>query len=186
MRRTMRRSISNNRDRLYTIFAFFIIAPIISIVLAFALVQNVILPRLDEGHNTITTENILDNEIEDEFDSSNLELIDNEEASVSDSLEEQGEGTISQTENKNTIDSIFYGVQVGNFSSIANAELFIKELKANNIDDGYIVNVGDSYKVFTGEFQIKDDAYNYLESIRKLYEDAFVNVVSSEDKILKP
>lgn len=54
MRRTMRRKVTNTgKDRLYTIFAFFIVAPVISIVLAFALVQNVILPRLEEGQKLL-------------------------------------------------------------------------------------------------------------------------------------
>lgn len=188
MRRTVKRKVDNNRDRLYTIFAFFVVAPIISIVLAFVLVQNVILPRLDNGQNVISTiDNNLDNELESDLDSRSSQLTDNENISNEDSMEEQSTYTeVSQTEDENTVGSTFYSVQVGNFSSITNAELLVKELKSNNIEDSYIVDLGDSYKVFAGEFQSKDEAYNYLEIIRKLYEDAFVNVVSSKDKILKP
>lgn len=186
MRRTMRKKVTNTgKDRLYTIFAFFIVAPIISIVLAFALVQNVILPRLEEGENTISTieeglGGIEENnyELDDDFnlneDSRDLESAPSE---LTDKDADSGED--------NTVATVFYGVQIGNFSSIANADTFINELKGNNINNGYIVKVGDSYKVFAGEFQIKEEAYSYLESIREAYEDAFVNTVSSKDKITK-
>ena len=186
MRRTMRRKVTNTgKDRLYTIFAFFIVAPIISIVLAFALVQNVILPRLDEGENTISTieeglGDIGENnyELDDEINSNEEgENLSSEPTEMIDKDSELGA--------ENTVATVFYGIQIGNFSSITNAETFISELKGNNINDGYIVNVGDSYKVFAGEFKTKEDAYGYLESIREKYEDAFVNSVSSKDKITK-
>lgn len=185
MRRTMRRKVTNTgKDRLYTIFAFFIVAPVISIVLAFALVQNVILPKLEEGQKTISTieEGLGDNveknyELDDDLSSTGDEDI---TAAESEDLTEAD----SESEEE-TIETIFYGIQIGNFSSIANAEAFIKELEANNIQNGYIVNVEDSYKVFSGEFKLKEEAYGYLENIREVYADAFVNTVSSKGKIIR-
>ncbi|SCG83774.1 hypothetical protein DW1_2209 [Proteiniborus sp. DW1] len=186
MRRTIRKRVTNTgKDRLYTIFAFFIVAPILSIVLAFALVQNVILPRLDEGQKTIST---VDEGLGDKVEK-NYGL----EGDLSSTVDGETLGTeaIDLTENvseseEETAETTFYGIQIGNFSSITNAEEFIKELKGNNFDNGYIVNVGNSYKVFAGEFKIKEEAYNYLENVREIYEDAFVNTVSSKDKIFRP
>ncbi|WIV10567.1 SPOR domain-containing protein [Proteiniborus sp. MB09-C3] len=187
MRRNVRRRVSNtSKDRLYTIFAFFIVAPIISIVLAIVLVQNVILPRLEEGQNAIST-------IEDNLDKKGMNNLDsNIDSNSAGDKDMSGLEPVDETDQKpesndeNTIETTFYSVQIGNFSSTANAETFIKELKEKNINDGYIVNVGESYKVFAGEFQAKEEAYSYLENIKKLYEDAFVNSVSSKDKITKP
>ncbi|WP_352418826.1 SPOR domain-containing protein [Proteiniborus sp.] len=183
MRRNAGRRVNrNNKDRLYTIFAFFVVAPIISIVLAFGLVQNVILPRLAEEQKTINTieEGLGEEEKSDNEFNIDTNITDNENVTeVVPTEETQGTaGVIEET--------TFYSVQVGNFSSITNAEALVKELKENNINDGYIVNNEESYKVFAGEFQIKDEAYNYLDKIRKLYEDAFVNTLSSKEKIIRP
>ena len=171
------------KERFYTIFAFFVIAPIISIVLAFALVQNVILPRLEEGESTISNleeglGNIGDNNYELDNDFSQIEDIEDLESNPNDL-------TVKDSDSRNPV-TVYYGVQIGNFSSITNAEIFINEIKGNNINNGYIVNIGDTYKVFAGEFQAKEEAYGFLESVREVYEDAFVNVVSSEDRLTKP
>ncbi len=183
MRRTVGRKVNkNNKDRLYTIFAFFIVAPIISIVLAFFLVQNVILPRLSENQKTI---DIIEEGLGEEVGKDvgldiNTSINNNEDMLESEPTEEKDEspddkgGVVEET--------IFYSVQVGNFSSITNAEALVKELKEKNINDCYVVNIGESYKVFAGEFHIKDEAYKYLENIRELYEDAFVNMVSNKIK----
>lgn len=184
MRRTIGRRVNRNKkDRLYTFFAFFVVAPIISIVLAFVLVQNVILPRLAEEQKTIdTVEERLGEGGNDYIDlNSDTSIANNENISESGQTEETGE--VSGINEENVEETIFYSIQVGSFSSITNAETLIKELKDNNINDGYIVNVEESYKVFAGEFQIKDEAYNYLENIKKLYGDAFVNTVSSKQKV---
>ncbi len=187
MRRTVGRRINkSNKDRLYTIFAFFIVAPIISIVLAFFLVQNVILPRLSEEQKAIgTIEEGLGEEIGKDVDLDiDTSIKDNENMLESETTKEKDE--IPDNEDEVVKETIFYGVQIGNFSSITNAEALVKELKEKNINDCYVVNIGESYKVLAGEFHTKDEAYKYLENINKIYEDAFVNTVSDKNKILKP
>ncbi len=185
MRRIPRRKVTNtSKDRLYTIFAFFIVAPIISIVLAFALVQNVILPRLEEQTTISTIDEGLGDKVENSYElEDELNSAGDGESSGKESIDLTDEDLKPKEED--TVATTFYGIQIGNFSSITNAEAFIRELKGNNIEDGYIVNVENSYKVFAGEFEIKEDAYSYLENIRKTYVDAFVNVVSSKNKITK-
>lgn len=185
MRRTMKRKVTNTgKDRLYTIFAFFIVAPVISIVLAFALVQNVILPRLEEGQKTISImEDELGNNAEKDYElDDDLSSTGNEDSTVADSEDITEDNTDLDEEN---IETVFYGIQIGNFSSLTNAEAFIKELEENNIQNGYIVNVEGAYKVFSGEFKLKEEAYSYLEKVRELYTDAFVNTVTNKAKISK-
>lgn len=186
MRRSFGRKVNkSNKDRLYTIFAFFVIAPIISIVLAFLLVQNVIIPRLDEDQKANSTiEEGISETGEGDIDLNNdTNIADNVDITKPDKPEEiEGSPSSGQV---NAEETTFFSVQIGNFSSVTNAQALINDLKENNINDGYIVNVEDSYKVFAGEFQIKEDAYNYLENIREFYEDAFMNTVSSNDKVLE-
>lgn len=186
MRRTRRKRVDKDKkDRLYTIFAFFIVAPIISIVLGFALVQYVILPRLDAEQKAI---NPIEEKIGEEEKSEtklniDADISDTEDKSEPEPIEEKNDA--SNNEEENVKETTFFGVQLGNFSSITNAQVLAKELKENNID-GYIVSDGNFYRVFAGEFNVKEEAYNYLENIREIYEDAFVNLVSSNEEIIRP
>ncbi|SDZ32223.1 Sporulation related domain-containing protein [Proteiniborus ethanoligenes] len=186
MRRITRTKINKNKkDRLYTIVAFFIAAPIISILLGFFLVQYVILPRLSEGENTL---NPIEHRVEENKETEADDI--SNDSVYEDDLNNQIGDTEESSDNTDLVDSLpntgdeeqrevtFYSVQLGNFSSITNAESFIKELKENNID-GFIISNG-TFKVFTGEFNSRDDAYKHLEGIKPIYEDAFVNLVSKK------
>lgn len=178
----------NKKDRLYTIITFFIAAPIISIVLGFFLVQYIILPRLSEEQNTLNPieYRIEENKESEESNSPSSVLPSdgaepqNETIDTEDSLEEADlvdNSSNEETEEKKDIS--FYSIQLGSFSSLANAESFLKELKGNNID-GYILK-NRTFTVFSGEFNSKEDAYKYLDDIKKLYGDAFIKLVSKKE-----
>lgn len=183
MKRSFRRKVNrSNKDRLYTIFAFFIVAPIISVLLAFTIVQNFILPRLSEDQ--MTSSQILQTKDKEQNDinmNTDIELSDNTETEDLEQNEESND--TEKTSDESTIESTFFSIQLGNFSSLTNAKTFMNELAEKNINECYIIKVDEAYKVFSGQFDIKEEAYDYLEEIRLIYEDAFVNKVSNEDII---
>lgn len=68
-----------------------------------------------------------------------------------------------------------YYVQVGAFSSKANAEKYLVDVK-KNYPDSFIkyVKAAGLYYVQTGAFASKENAEKYLEKVRKDYPEAFI------------
>lgn len=68
----------------------------------------------------------------------------------------------------------FYRVQVGAFSTLANAAKFAAQVEEKTKYDTYIVESGKFIRVQVGAFTIKANAENRLKELRKHYADAFI------------
>ena len=78
----------------------------------------------------------------------------------------------------------FYSAQIGCFSSIENAKVFVQELKGNDIS-GYIVKMDDKYKVYSGMFIDREDAQTHKDQVKEIYEDVFVRTNIIEGSVVK-
>jgi len=163
------------KDRLFTILAFFVLAPIISVFLGFALVKYMILPRflpVKEETSLQTLQEDIDNK-ETEFQQ-DIQNVDNSEQSTQDQN--------VQTKQSKLEGITLYNIQVGNFSSIENADNIVKELAANGMP-GYVVEL-DSYKVFAGTYFNREEADEYLSKVKDIYSDAFVNTFTIIERVI--
>lgn len=68
----------------------------------------------------------------------------------------------------------FFRVQVGAFSTLANAAKFAQEVKNKTKLDTYIVESGKYIRVQVGAFSVKSNAENRLKELKKHYKDAFI------------
>ncbi|MCQ2959249.1 MAG: SPOR domain-containing protein [Bacteroidales bacterium] len=75
--------------------------------------------------------------------------------------------TVSVSENAGTIESVEteYYVIAGTFSDIANAERYVKRLKAEKYNAGIIK--GEKNKVYLAAFERKEDAVHFVDNLQK-------------------
>ncbi len=154
-----------------TIFVFFIIAPIISIIIGILIVQNLILPHFEDIDNTKLTNKI---ENSSSNNKSNENIVKDIDKQKIDDLEKL-ELTIKGFD--------LYNIQLGSFSNIENAKTLRKELREKGAN-GYIVKISD-YKVFYGTYLNREICDKVLTSIRESYKDAFVNKITVDDFVIK-
>lgn len=153
-------------DKLRMVIAFFVIAPVISITLAYFGVNYFLMPKLGQGNiQSCEQEEYFEQEIEDNT-GSNLE---NNEAVEYNFAQED-----NNTSSKKIDDISFFTVQMGCFSTIENAKVFVSELKENDIS-AFVVKVGENFKVYSGVFTSKTQADVRKEQIKKNYNDVFVS-----------
>ncbi|WP_427338951.1 SPOR domain-containing protein [Caloranaerobacter sp. DY30410] len=170
MKSSMRKR-RNKKDKLLTIFVFFIIAPIISIIIGILIVQNLILPHFEDIDNTKLTNKI---ENSSSNNKSNENIVKDIDKQKIDDLEKL-ELTIKGFD--------LYNIQLGSFSNIENAKTLRKELREKGAN-GYIVKISD-YKVFYGTYLNREICDKVLTSIRESYKDAFVNKITVDDFVIK-
>ncbi|WP_071596744.1 septal ring lytic transglycosylase RlpA family protein [Neolewinella persica] len=73
---------------------------------------------------------------------------------------------------------ILFGVQVGAFSTKANADKSLKGLREKGFSDAYSARVGEMYRVFSGKFYFQSQAEVLKEKLREAgYEQATVRRV---------
>lgn len=169
--RNLRRKRKSKKDKLLTIFVFFILAPVISIVIGILIVQNIILPHFEDVNDTKRSIKIEDNLSNNERNENIAKDIDKQKIDDLKKLELRIEGFD------------LYNIQLGSFSNIENAMNLRKELRGNGVD-GYIVKIND-YKVFYGTFLNREICDKILTSIRESYKDAFVNKITINDLVIK-
>lgn len=164
MRRTRRGSERQNVNKWTNFLIFFVLAPIVAILLTIGLFKYLILPQfLPEDDKDANN-----NQIEQETDNPNS----TDENDNSNSNEENN-GQLSMY----TLDGMdLFSVQIGSFGSKENAEKLVEQLKENGLD-GYLIEK-DSYKVFAGTFFSRQEADVYLIKVREYYSDAFIKSFS--------
>ncbi|SHH61224.1 Sporulation related domain-containing protein [Caloranaerobacter azorensis DSM 13643] len=169
------RKRGNRKDKLLTIFIFFVVAPIISIVIGVFIVQKFILPHFED---------INDNKPISKIESSSNKDKNNENIIIKDKDKRDKQEIDDSRELELTIEGFdLYNVQLGSFSNIENAKKLRKELRDKGAN-GYIVKIGN-YKVFYGTYLNRKMCDKVLTNIRKLYKDAFVNKIVVDDFVIK-
>ncbi|MGF7056518.1 SPOR domain-containing protein [Brassicibacter mesophilus] len=177
MRQTIRRKRHKvKKDRLFTILAFFVVAPIISVLLGFVLVKYMILPRFLPVQKEPTSQ-IIQDDISNSDDTNFQQNMQDE-----DNSEQSTQNQNIQLKQSKLEGITLYNIQAGNFSSVENAESLVKELATNGIT-GYIVKL-DSYKVFTGTYFNREEADKYLSKVKNTYSDSFVNTFSIIERVI--
>ncbi len=175
MRQTIRRRHKVKKDRLATFLAFFVMAPIISILIGLALVKYIILPRFLPVQNENATEIMQD----DMINSDVLLQQDVQEANTNQQNTEKSSVQINQTKAEGIT---LYNIQVGNFSNIENAQTLANELIDKGLP-GYIIKL-DMYKVFVGTYSTRQEADKYLAKVKDVYSDAFINTFSIIERVI--
>lgn len=152
-----KRRNNSPKDKLTIFITFFVIAPLVSISLAYLVVNHVIVPCFIEQKV----------EIKEEIPPYNAT------ADVHENINNNKDVEIPELEYK--INDIgFCSVQVGSFNDINNAKTIIQDMKNNNIA-GFIVKIKDSYKVYSGVFTNEEHARKHKEELKKNYNDAFIS-----------
>ncbi|WP_069649205.1 SPOR domain-containing protein [Caloranaerobacter ferrireducens] len=169
--RSSRRKRKSKKDKLLTIFVFFIIAPVISIAIGILIVQSIIMPHFEDVNDTNLTSKIEDDLSNNESNENIVKDIDKQEINDLKKLELTIEGFD------------LYNIQLGSFSNVENAKALRKELREKGVD-GYIVKISD-YKVFYATFLNREICDEVLTSIRESYKDAFVNKITVDDFVIK-
>lgn len=176
----MRNSIRRKRhrmekDRLVTFIAFFVVAPLISIVLGFAIVKFLVIPTflpVQDETNQLTNQGDINDNI-DGFE---------QEEYQPNYEEDNNQNETTQVKQSEIEGIVLYNLQVGNFSSEENANNLIKELNSKEML-GYLVK-GDSYIVFAGTYLTRAEADKYLPEVKISYNDAFISTFSLQDKVI--
>ncbi|KPU27834.1 hypothetical protein TR13x_00280 [Caloranaerobacter sp. TR13] len=169
--RSSRRKKKSKKDKLLTIFVFFILAPIISIAIGILIVQNIILPHFEDISATKPLSEVENGLSNNETNENVVKDVDKQEIDDLKNLELTVEGFD------------LYNIQLGSFSNIENAKALRKELREKEVD-GYIVKISN-YKVFYGTFLNREICDKVLMSVRESYKDAFVNKITVDNLVIK-
>ena len=156
--------VSRNKKNLgkwRNIIIFFIIAPIVAILITTGLFRYLILPYIVSDDNP---DNINQDKQNNEDDSPKSDKNNNQDNQDSD---------ITDPTMTLRLDGMsLFNVQLGSFSSKENAESLVSQLKEKEIN-AYIVD-SDSFKVFAGTFFSRREAEKYKDKLKNTYTDAFL------------
>lgn len=168
----LRRKNKSTKDKLNKFMFSFVIAPIIGIVLGIFLVTQWVIPFLDNNDIGQEAVNPDDSLIED----------DDKESKDHDDKEQGGESEVEYKEL--SLDNYnLYNVQVGSFSSLDNAKIFLEEINNKKLG-GYILKIND-YKIFIGSYLNRTDAESVLKNTKEIYPEAFISEKMIESLTLK-
>ncbi|WDV44708.1 SPOR domain-containing protein [Clostridiaceae bacterium M8S5] len=156
----------NGKDKLTNFVVFFIIAPLVSITFAYFAVNHFIMPKLENKAETIN-QSLQENQDKDEDVTTSFPAPQPEETQDGQDIK-----NYSQECKFKNVD--FFSVQVGSFSSLENAKIFLEQMK-DNLVSGFIVKVEESYKVYSGVFTDRNDANTHKDKVKEKYTDAFIS-----------
>lgn len=158
MRQNRGRKSRRNLGKWGNIIIFFVMAPIVAILITAGLFKFLISPYIVSDDN----EQVIQNE-EDNLD----------QDTTNGDINNNGNSTDTDDTITLKLDGMsMFNVQVGSFSSKENAQVLVDELKQNEIN-GYMVNK-DGYKVFAGTFFSRGEAEKYRDDLKNTYSDAFL------------
>ncbi len=143
------------------IIIFFVLAPILAILIAVGLYKYLLLPYIEPNDNPsnieVGTSNDENNsQINNSYDNNDTESPNNTESFVT--LKLKG--------------LTLFNVQLGSFSSKENAQTLVDELKDKEIN-GYMFD-SNGFKVFAGTFFTRGEAEKYRDELKNTYSDAFI------------
>ncbi|WP_026893768.1 SPOR domain-containing protein [Clostridiisalibacter paucivorans] len=147
----------SRRDKLVNFLLFFIIAPLVSVMIAFGLVKHVLLPNIDK-------------EVDEKTEISEVK----DESKSKDNDKEVYEFK----------DLVLYSIQTGSFDDIENGKLLVKEMNSKQIP-GFILEVDNDYKVFAGTFLDREEAERYNVYVKGILKDSFINEKRVEIKSVR-
>lgn len=87
---------------------------------------------------------------------------------------------LSSTSPSITNNKVLYRIQIGAFGVKANAESYLKKVKAAGFD-AFIVKVGKLYKIQVGAFGVKANADKYLAKVKAAGFSAFITTESGDN-----
>ena len=85
-----------------------------------------------------------------------------------------GAAPVKPSSKVDTTNAAIYRVQVGSYSSMANAVAFAKTVEDKTGFSTYIVDVGGKVRVQVGAFAVKANAESRLAELKKSYADAYI------------
>ncbi len=159
MRQKRRNRNTKNLGKWRNVIIFFIIAPIVAILITIGLFRYLILPYIVSDDNP---DNINQDKQNNEDDSGQGDDNNNDQDSdITDPIITLRLDGMS-----------LFNVQLGSFSSKENAQSLVNQLKEKDIN-AYVVD-SDSFKVFAGTFFSRTEAERYKDKLKNTYKDAFL------------
>lgn len=170
----LRRKNKLTKDKLNKLMSSFVIAPVIGIVLGIFLVSKFFIPFLDN--------NDIGQEV-GKIDDSLIDQDDKEKDDKDQADKDQGDKSTVEYKELGLDDFNLYNVQVGSFSSLENAKIFLEEINNKKLG-GYILKIND-YKIFIGSYLDRTDAESVLKNTKEIYPEAFISEKIIETLTLK-
>lgn len=161
MRQKRGRRSGKSSGKWGNVIIFFVMAPILAILIAAGLLKYLVLPYIGSEDNPSNIQVGTQNDANNSQDNNNTDNNDNESPNNTDSF-------ITLKLKGLTL----FNVQLGSFSSKQNAQTLVDELKENGIL-GYLVD-SNGYKVFAGTFFSRGEAEKYRDDLKNTYSDAFI------------
>lgn len=148
----------SSSGKMNNVIIFFVLAPIVAILITVGLFKYLILPYISSDDNP---SNVSEEIPSDDNNPQGNNITDKDNPDITDSyitLELEG--------------LTLFNVQLGSFSSKENAQTLVDKLLENGIN-GYLVD-SNGYKVYAGRFFSRGEAEKYRDELKDTYSDAFI------------